>query len=129
MKETVSGLRRILAANIKVQRKMLGLSQEKLAEMAGLSWQTINSIECNRTWVSDKTLESLANALKIEGFQLLMPMENETLPAINADEAVRSLLKIKRSFDDKFNDIINSVRPGVQVSVRTQLAAIPPPPE
>jgi transcriptional regulator with XRE-family HTH domain len=31
------GLRQILAANIKEQRQILRISQEKLAEMAGLS--------------------------------------------------------------------------------------------
>ncbi|MDR1804182.1 MAG: helix-turn-helix domain-containing protein [Treponema sp.] len=103
-------LRRILAANLKEQRKTLGLSQEKLAEMADLSWQTVNSIECHRTWVSDKTLETLADALKIESFQLLLPIENTTSKAINSDEAVKKLLKIKRSFDDSFNEIVNSIK-------------------
>jgi hypothetical protein len=39
--------------------------------------QTVNSIECRRTWVSDRTLESLAGALKTEVFQLLLPIESE----------------------------------------------------
>jgi transcriptional regulator with XRE-family HTH domain len=51
----------------------LGVSQEKLAEMAGLSWQTINSLECRRTWAGDGTLEALARVFNIESFQLLMP--------------------------------------------------------
>jgi len=100
----------ILAVNLKKQRKTLGLSQEKLAEMAGLSWQTVNSIECHRTWVSDKTLESLADALKIESFQLLLPIEDISPKAINPNEAVRKLVKIKRSFDDSFNEIVNLIK-------------------
>jgi len=103
-------LRRILAGNLKKHRKMLGLSQEKLAEMAGLSWQTINSIECHRTWVSDKTLENLADALKIDTFNLLIPIEDTNPKALNSDEAVRKLVKIKRTFDDSFNDIVNLVK-------------------
>ena len=63
MKGKKPDLRMILAANLKKQRKTLGLSQEKLAEMAGLSWQTVNSIEYHRTWVSDKAHETLADAL------------------------------------------------------------------
>jgi transcriptional regulator with XRE-family HTH domain len=101
-----TGLRRILAENLKKHRKTLGLSQEKLAEMAGLSWQTVNSIECHRTWVSDKTLESLADALKIETFQLLLPMENTETKPISSGEAVKKLVKIKRAFDDSFNQIV-----------------------
>jgi len=89
---------------------MLGISQEKLAEMTGLSWQTVNSIECHRTWVSDKTLETLADALKIESFQLLLPIEDTQPKAINSDEAVKKLVKIKRSFDDSFNEIVNLIK-------------------
>ena len=110
MKAKKSKLSRFLAANLKTQRNMLGLSQEKLAEMAGLSWQPVNSIECQRTWVSDKTLESLAEALKIDAFQLILPVETDPLPAVSPSEALRKLNKIKRIFDDSFNEILNSVK-------------------
>jgi ribosome-binding protein aMBF1 (putative translation factor) len=110
MKEKKPDLRQVLAINLKEQRKMLGLSQEKLAEKANLSWQTVNSIECHRTWVSDKTLESLADALKIESFQLLLPCKNTLSNPINSDEAVKKLVKIKRSFDDSFNEIVNLIK-------------------
>jgi transcriptional regulator with XRE-family HTH domain len=103
-------LRGILAVNLKNHRNLLGLSQEKLAEMADLSWQTVNSIECQRTWVSDKTLENLADALKIEPFQLLLPMKNDVSSKISSREALRKLNKVKRSFDDSFNEILNSVK-------------------
>jgi len=66
-------LRKTLSANIKARRKKLGISQEKLAEMADLSVQMVNCIEGNRAWVSDKTLISLSNALGIEVFQLFSP--------------------------------------------------------
>jgi len=110
MKGKTTDLRKFLAVNLKKQRKMLGLSQEKLAEIANLSWQTVNSIECHRTWVSDLTLENLADALKIESFQLLLPSENTLLKSINSDEAVKKLVKIKRSFDDSFNEIVNLIK-------------------
>jgi len=103
-------LRRVLATNLREHRKTLHLSQEKLAEITGLSWQTINSIECHRTWVSDKTLESLAGALKIEAFQLLIPASPVTdtgTKPMSADEAVRELLRIKRTYDESFNEIVN----------------------
>jgi transcriptional regulator with XRE-family HTH domain len=66
-------LRKVLSANIKVRRKKLGISQEKLAEMADLSVQMVNCIEGHRAWVSDKTLIALSNALGIEVFQLFTP--------------------------------------------------------
>jgi len=107
MERKNSVLRHILAENLKEHRKSLGLSQEKLAEKAGLSWQTINSIECHRTWVSDKALENLADALKIETFQLLLPKKNMVRKMISSEEAVKGLVKIKRAYDDSFNEIVN----------------------
>jgi transcriptional regulator with XRE-family HTH domain len=63
----------LLAVNIKALRKKWGFSQEKLAENADLSAQTISDIEGCRTWVSDKTLEKLAEVLNTDIFQLFMP--------------------------------------------------------
>jgi len=110
MKGKKPALRLILAANLKKHRNILGLSQERLAEMAGLSWQTVNSIECHRTWVSDKTLENLADALKIDAFHLLLPIEDTAPKAIDSGDAVKKLVKIKRSFDDSFNEIVNLIK-------------------
>ena len=107
MKEKITELRRILAKNLKEHRKTLGLSQEKLAEMANISWQTVNSIECHRTWVSDMTLENLADALKIETYQLLLPMDITIKKPISPEEALKKLMKIKRTYDDSFNEIVN----------------------
>jgi len=110
MEEKRTELRHILAQNLKEHRKHLGLSQEKLAEMANISWQTVNSIECHRTWVSDVTLENLADALKIETFQLLLPMEITNKKPISSDEALKRLMKIKRIYDDSFNELMNLTR-------------------
>ena len=54
----------------------MGFSQEKLAELAGVSDQTINDIEGCRTWVSDKTLVKIAYVLETEVYQLVFP-QNE----------------------------------------------------
>lgn len=110
MGTVVSNLRLVLASNIKEHRRILGISQEKLAELASLSWQTVNSIECCRTWVSDKTLENLARALKIEPFQLLTPLKTKKPAHLTSDEALRQLYKLKRTFDDTFNEVLNSVK-------------------
>ena len=75
--KTVLPVRELLSANIKAGRKKLGLSQEKLAEYTDLSTQTISDIEGCRTWVSDKTLFKLAEALKVAVFQLLAPVFDE----------------------------------------------------
>jgi len=66
-------LREILSLNIKKERKKLGFTREKLAEIVDLSSQTINDIEGCRMWVSDKTMSKLAKVLHVEAYQLLIP--------------------------------------------------------
>ena len=71
-------VKELLSINIKTLRKKCGFSQEKLAEIVGLSSQSISDIEGCRTWVSDKTLENLAKALNVDIYQLFIPTdENE----------------------------------------------------
>ena len=59
-----SELRRICADNLRRLRKGCNLTQEKFAELADLSVQTIADIEGSRTWVSDRTLVKIADILK-----------------------------------------------------------------
>jgi len=100
-------LRQILAVNLKEQRNILGVSQEKLAEMTGLSWQTINSLECQRVWASDTTLETIAKVFNIETFQLLMPLETRAALALDSTNALRELAQAKKTYDEIFTSIYN----------------------
>jgi transcriptional regulator with XRE-family HTH domain len=63
-----------LSSNIRANRKHLGISQERLAELVKVSTQTINDVERCRSWVSDKTMAKIAEALNIEIFQLFLPI-------------------------------------------------------
>jgi transcriptional regulator with XRE-family HTH domain len=69
-------LRTLLSANIKARRKALGISQEKLAELVNVSTKTITDIECCRSWVGDRTMARLAEALGVEPFQLFVPHDS-----------------------------------------------------
>jgi transcriptional regulator with XRE-family HTH domain len=71
-------VRELLAANIKARRKKLGFTQEKLAELVDVSYQMIHDIEGCRTWVSDKTLQSLSAALEVDIHELLCPPTQAT---------------------------------------------------
>jgi len=87
-------LRRTLSLNIKKQRKILGLTQEKLAEAANLSSQTINDIEGCRMWVSDNTILKLAKVLHIDAYQLFEPATAIRKPisnTVNTDEFILEL--------------------------------------
>jgi transcriptional regulator with XRE-family HTH domain len=73
--EENENLRKILAFNIRKHREMLDISQEKLAEQAGISVYMLRDIEYCRTWVSDKTLSKIARAFDTETYRLFMDAE------------------------------------------------------
>jgi len=72
MGDKTAELRKILSMNIKKHRERQGLTQEKLGETAGISANMINDIEGCRTWISDKTLVNLAEALKVDYYRLFL---------------------------------------------------------
>jgi transcriptional regulator with XRE-family HTH domain len=88
-------LRKILSGNIKKERKKLGLTQEKLAEITNLSSQTINDIEGCRMWVSDKTMSRLAWALHIDAYQLLVPASPSETPALKVNNREKLLFDLE----------------------------------
>ena len=96
-------IRIVLAGNIKKHRKKFGYSQEKLAEKAGLSAQTLNDIEGCRRWISAKTMTKLAKALNIDEYQLLIP-EDEDIETDKdtSKSSLRSLISLQ-------NNIINTI--------------------
>jgi transcriptional regulator with XRE-family HTH domain len=101
MKVDLEPIRKILAGNIKRYRKNLGYSQEKLAEKAGLSAQTLNDIEGRRRWVSATTITKLAKALHVDEYQLLIPEEGETTGKFRRS-SLQSLISLQ-------NNIINTI--------------------
>ena len=64
-------IRTILAQNLKTARQNLQITRVKLAEQAGISTPYLADIERRRTWVSDKTLQSLAKALNLSPWELI----------------------------------------------------------
>jgi transcriptional regulator with XRE-family HTH domain len=109
MKAKPTKVRKILSSNLKKYREKVGLSQEKLAENAEISTMMVKDIEACRTWVSDKTLESIADALKIDIYRLLMPetvFEEEINKSIRNDlESITS--KIRQDIDVAFKNALN----------------------
>ena len=62
----MTDLRQLLGTNMKIYRKTLGLSQEKLAEKVDTATNYIAAIEAGRRFPSVKVLEKIAIALKID---------------------------------------------------------------
>ena len=93
-------LRKILSLNIKEKRKIWNLTQEKLSEETNLSPQTINDIEGCRTWVSDKSIIRIADALHTTPAELLMPKDNN-----NNSEKI-NLMQLKQDLQKSVNSQI-----------------------
>ena len=94
-------LRALLSANIKNRREALDISQEKLAELADVSIQTIKGIEGCRTWVSDTMMEKLARTLGVEAYQLLVPADE----AVKNDESALITVLLQNLRQNIQNDI------------------------
>ena len=75
---TESDLRNTMGANLKRYRKNKGLSQGQLAEILDISPNFISELETGKRWLSSDTLVSMAEALSIEAYELLMPKDIPT---------------------------------------------------
>jgi len=112
MKRTInSAIRLIFSKNVKNYREILKYSQEKLAEKAGISVQTIKDIESCRRWVSDKTLTMLAKALNVPEFQLFLPDKyikdkKYKKPALKSLMTLKS--KVQLLMDEQFEVAVKS---------------------
>ena len=84
----------VLSENIKKYRKGF-FTQESLAEEVGLSVQQINGIECGRKFVSTESLLKIANALKVQVYQLFVPQNEEPVEIEKTPENERIRAEIK----------------------------------
>ena len=100
-------LRKILSQNIRIFRKNLHLTQERLAENADISLPYLSDIEHCKTWVSDKTLLKLSKALNPTPSELL----NENIPPVEIHLKENSiadlLLEQKKQIAKAVSDICN----------------------
>ena len=110
MSDKAGDLRKTLSANIKKQREFLGITQEKLAEKAGMSANMVNDIEGCRSWISDKTLVKLASALKVETYRLFMPLtlSDSDIDKTALTDLAQDLQKIRKDFNSGFDNALKS---------------------
>jgi transcriptional regulator with XRE-family HTH domain len=80
----------------------LGYSQEKLAEKANLSAQTLNDIEGCRRWISSITMTKLANALHVAEYQLFLPETGETAES-HPGSALKGLITLQDNIIETIN--------------------------
>ena len=70
MRKKLIGIRQVLALNLKKNRQKCGLTQEKLAEKAGISAHYLAMVEVAKKFPTPEMLDKLAQALKIDTVQL-----------------------------------------------------------
>lgn len=75
-----SNIRKVLGANVKYYRHLIGFTQEQLAEKCNLSPRYISDIENSNGNVSIDTLENIAKFLKVESYLLIKPQKHPVLP-------------------------------------------------
>ena len=94
-------IREILALNLKEYRRKSGLTQEKLAEKAGISANYLSMIEISRKFPTPEMLDRLAQTLNIQTFQLFDPsttpegalLHLEQTIVENIEKVVRTTIK------------------------------------
>ena len=91
---STSDLRHILSSNIKKARSVLHITQTKLAQHSDISAAHIIEIEQCKTWVSDKTLTSIAKALNMDAYELLLPANNATKQTETGQAALQRTAEI-----------------------------------
>ena len=66
----------IFATNVRKYRNKMGLSQEALADLAGLHRTYISAIERERRNISIDNIENIASALNIDAYLLFKENDN-----------------------------------------------------
>jgi len=88
MQRKKSSIKQILAANIKENRRKMGLTQEKLAEMADMSLHYLAMLESANKFPSGEMLEKLAHALNIQTFQLFTPTSTPEGALLHLEQSI-----------------------------------------
>jgi len=98
--------RLLLARNMKKYRKIMGLSQMALAEMAGCSTTLIGNIEINKRFPSPKNINRIANALEIKVADLFLEDEPESMKVMAAKKDLKTRFEgiMSRAIDELFSD-------------------------
>jgi len=101
---TKQDLKAILSQNIKRYRGYRKLTQADFAEMIDISIPFLSDIENGKKWVSPVTLAKMADALKVEAYELLKP---ET---IIPDNIVSILEKYSADIHREFGESLKNMQ-------------------
>jgi len=83
-------IKKILSQNVRLYRETIGYSQEKIAEIAGISLTYYGSIERGEKWPSPETLSGIALGLKVNPYDLFKP---ENIVTIDVHKVTKKMLQ------------------------------------
>lgn len=98
------GIREILAANFKANRRKLEMTQEELAEKAGVSTHYIAMIETCRKYPKPDMLEQIAKTLKIEPYKLFSVESDPNEPLERLYQKI--IIDMKQIIDEAVEKVI-----------------------
>jgi transcriptional regulator with XRE-family HTH domain len=98
-----------LAENLKRIRKSQKLTQFQLAEMIGMSEETIKNVELSRAWPSEKTLSQISEALNIDVCHLFMPISASFNVPQHFQESIKQVISMtyKNFVESALTEVIN----------------------
>jgi len=100
------GIREILAANVKGNRRKLGLTQEELAEKANVSTHYIAMIETRKKYPKPDMLERIAKALGIEPYELFNVESDPNEPLERLHQKI--ITDMKQIVNEALEKVINN---------------------
>jgi XRE family transcriptional regulator, regulator of sulfur utilization len=100
--KTEQELKKTLGQNVSIRRNSRGWTQEKLAEKAGFSKNTISDIENGDKFARAKTLVQLAKVLETEVYELLKP---DNISPDNTIDAIAKYSQEVREAVDKIQSV------------------------
>lgn len=108
-------LQPLLGANVKAARRSRGLSQLRLAELAGLSEQMIGQVERAETWPSADTLEKLAAVLELDAIDFFA----REIPLSRAPAHARLLQTLRTRLGHLDADDLGKVERAIRIALET----------
>lgn len=113
----MENLRKNLQKNVVYYRDVVNQwTQEELAEKAGVSFRNVQNIEYAINWPSDKTIEKIAKALKVEAFQLYLPENAPEQP-----KTVSQLLAIIKDQEKRIEELDTLLRQDTEIGLPIEL--------
>ena len=98
--------REILGFNLRRMRKSCGMTQENLADGAGLSWAMIQQVETGHSWPSPETITKIAKALGVQEGALF---EANQTKKTQAEDPTHKILEITEGLRDDQKTMIEEI--------------------